>query len=284
MSPAPSGRPADAPVPSSAGLAKPLALLFVVMAIAVAFGFWSKGRLPELASRHGQHIDNTIHYLLAATGILFLAGHGVLTWFVLRYAGSNAAGSPHAGAKLEKRWALFPVLVMCVVAEGGVLGIGLPAFAEVYGEPDKDAVTVEVVAKQFEWLVRYPGPDGVFGAVDHALVNDARNPVGLDKKDPASKDDIVLRGQLSLPVGRMVVIRLRALDVLHSFTVPQFRVKQDLVPGFLGRMQFVPTKVGQFELACAELCGLGHYRMRGFVNVKEEAEYQQWLSEEEPWF
>lgn len=284
MSPALSGHPADAPVPASAGLAKPLALLFAGMTVLIAFGFWSKGRLPELASRHGQYIDNTIYYLLAATGILFLAGHAVLIWFVLRYAGNNASGSPHAGAKLEKRWALVPVLVMCVVAEGGVLGISMPAFAEVYGEPDKDAVTVEVVAKQFEWIVRYPGADGVFGAVDHALVNDARNPVGLDKKDPASKDDIVLRGQLSLPVGRMVVIRLRALDVIHSFTVPQFRVKQDLIPGFLGRTQFVPTKAGQYELACAELCGLGHYRMRGFVNVKEEAEYQQWLSEEEPWF
>lgn len=284
MSPAPSGHPVDPPVPTSAGLAKPLALLFAGMAVLIAFGFWSKGRLPELASRHGQYIDNTIYYLLGATGILFLAGHAVLIWFVLRYAGNNAAGSPHAGAKLEKRWALVPVLVMCVVAEGGVLGISLPAFAEVYGEPDKDAVTVEVVAKQFEWIVRYPGPDGVFGAVDHALVNDARNPVGLDKKDPAAKDDIVLRGQLSLPVGRMVVIRLRALDVIHSFTVPQFRVKQDLIPGFLGRTQFVPTKVGQYELACAELCGLGHYRMRGFVNIKEEAEFQRWLSEEEPWF
>lgn len=284
MSPAPSGHPADPPVPARSGLAKPLAVLFVVMTLVIAYGFWSKGRLPELASQHGRHIDNTIYYLLVTTGILFLAGHAVLTWFVLRYAGSNASGSPHAGAKLEKRWALVPVLVMCVVAEGGVLGIGIPAFAEIYGEPAEDAVTVEVVAKQFEWIVRYPGPDGVFGAVDHALVNDVRNPVGLDKKDPASKDDIVLRGQLSLPVGRQAIIRMRALDVIHSFTVPQFRVKQDMVPGFLGRTQFVPTKVGQYELACAELCGLGHYRMRGFVNIKEEADFQQWLGEEEPWF
>jgi len=261
-----------------------LALLFVATALLIAYGFWAKGKMPELASSHGRAIDATIQYLLVATGILFLIGHGVLAWFVLRYAGTRERGSPHASSRLEWRWALAPVVVMCGIAEGGVLFISLPAFHELYGEPTKDALTLEVVGKQFEWLVHHPGPDGVLGKTDNALVNDSRNPVGLDKKDPAAKDDIVKRGVLQLPVDRMVVVRLRALDVIHSFTVPQFRVKQDLIPGFYGRTQFTPTKTGTFELACAELCGLGHYRMQGSIVVTSEAEYEKWLSEEEPWF
>ncbi|NOT29093.1 MAG: cytochrome-c oxidase [Planctomycetes bacterium] len=275
--------------PAGRGSAPLLAGLFVATAVLVAYGFWSLGGLPELASRHGVSIDATITYLFVTTGILFLLGHGVLTLFVLRYAGSaeRAAperGSPHASSKLEWRWALVPVLVMCVIAEGGVLIVGMPAFAQLYGEAPPDSFVVEVVGKQFEWLVHYPGPDGVFGRSEAKLVNDARNPIGLDKKDPAAKDDIYTRGQMHLPVGRGALIRLRALDVLHSFTVPQFRVKQDLIPGFLGRTQFEPTRTGQYELACAELCGLGHYRMRGFITVESQEEVDQWLSEQEPAF
>lgn len=273
------------PAPRAAQASAPLlAALFVATALLVAAGFWLLGRPPELASHHGLSIDATIRYLLIATGVLFLLGHAVLTVFVLRYAGSSDKGSPHASARLEWRWALVPVLVMMVVAEGGVLIVGMPALAEVYGEPPADAFVVEVVGKQFEWLVHYPGPDGVFGRTAPELVNDARNPIGLDKKDPASKDDLATRGQLHLPVGRTTLVRLRALDVIHSFTVPHFRVKQDLIPGFYGRTQFVPTKPGQFELACAELCGLGHYRMRGFITVETQPEVDKWLSEQEPVF
>jgi len=280
-------------VPSSVAVAREargrdrapgLALLFVASALLIAYGFWAKGKLPELASAHGRAIDATIRYLLIATGILFLIGHGVLAWFVVRYAGTRDKGSPHASSRLEWRWALAPVVVMCGIAEGGVLFLGLPAFGELYGEPAANAVTIEVVGKQFEWLVHHPGPDGVLGKTDNALVNDARNPIGLDKKDPAAKDDIVKRGVLNLPVDRMVVLRLRALDVIHSFTVPQFRVKQDLIPGFYGRTQFTPTRIGTFELACAELCGLGHYRMQGSIVVQSEADYEKWVNEEEPWF
>lgn len=266
------------------GLAILLAVAFVVVALLVALGFATHGRLPELASRHGQSIDAVIRYLFIATGVLFLLGHGVLALFVLRYAGGGERGSPHATSRTEWRWALVPVLVMCVLAEGGVLIVGLPAFQQLYGETPADPFVVEVVGKQFEWLVHYPGADGRLGRCAAELVSDARNPIGLDKKDPDAKDDIWTRGQLHLPLGRTALVRLRALDVIHSFTVPQFRVKQDLIPGFLGRTQFEPTRVGQYELACAELCGLGHYRMRGFIEIQEQEEVEQWLSEQEPAF
>ncbi len=279
----------DAHAPSVApghgrAVALGLAALFVATALLIVLGFATEGRLPELASRHGASIDAVIRYLLIATGILFLLGHGVLAMFVLRYAGAGQRGSPHASARTEWRWALVPVLVMCLLAEGGVLIVGLPAFAQMYGDTPADAFVVEVVGKQFEWLVHYPGPDGQLGNCKPELVNDARNPIGLDKKDPAAKDDLWTRGQLHLPLGRTALVRLRALDVIHSFTVPQFRVKQDLIPGFLGRTQFVPTRSGSFELACAELCGLGHYRMRGFIEVQEEGELARWLSDQDPAF
>jgi cytochrome c oxidase subunit 2 len=268
----------------AAGAPLPLALVLLSTALLVAAGFLTLGRMPELASHHGASIDATIRYILVATGILFLLGHGVLIWFVLRYAGAGERGSPHASARLEWRWAIVPVVLMMLIAEGGVLFVGMPAFAEVYGEAPEDAFVVEVVGKQFEWLVHYPGPDGVFGRCLPEKVNDARNPIGLDKKDPAAKDDVYTRGALHLPLGRTALVRLRALDVLHSFTVPQFRVKQDLIPGFYGRTQFMPTKAGQYELACAELCGLGHYRMRGFVVVETQEDLDRWLSEQEPAF
>lgn len=284
MSASPDGRAPAVSPGHGRSAATGLALAFVVVALLIAFGFATEGRLPELASRHGVHIDAVITYLLIATGVLFLLGHGVLAWFVLRYAGAGERGSPHASSRLEWRWAMVPVLVMCVLAEGGVLIVGLPAFGQMYGPADEDAFVVEVVGKQFEWLVHYPGPDGVLGKSSAELVNDARNPIGLDKKDPAARDDIWTRGQLHLPVERMALVRLRALDVIHSFTVPQFRVKQDLIPGFLGRTQFVPTRTGTFELACAELCGLGHYRMRGFIEVQSEEELEKWLSDQDPAF
>jgi len=273
--------PAAAP---GRGLPVLLALAFVACALLIVLGVWTHGRMPTLASRHGASIDAVIRYLLVATGILFLLGHGVLAFFVLRYAGAGERGSPHASARTEWRWALVPVLVMCVLAEGGVLIVGLPAFRQLYVDTPADPWVVEVVGKQFEWLVHYPGADGMFGESRAELVSDARNPLGLDRKDPNVKDDVWTRGQLRLPVGRPVVIRLRALDVIHSFTVPEFRVKQDLIPGFLGRTQFEPTRAGKYEIACAELCGLGHYRMRGFIEVQEQSEVDEWLSDQDPAF
>ena len=157
---------------------------------------------------------------------------------------------------------------MALVSESGVIILGMPAWEQLYGDPPKDALEVELVGKQFGWIVRYPGEDGVFGATDPYLVDDMDNPLGLDDEDPAAEDDIVLDGLMHLPVDRPVVVLLRTHDVLHSFTVAEMRIKQDLVPGLTTKVQFEPTRTGKFEIACAELCGLGHYRMRGELFVE----------------
>jgi len=107
-----------------------------------------------------------------------------------------------------------------------------------------------------------------------------RNPLGLDKNDPAAKDDLFFRGVLRLPVNRAAAVRLRSHDVQHSFSVPAFRVKQDLIPGATTRTQFVPIVEGTYEIACAELCGLGHYKMSGTVIVMSQQEFDEWLAKQ----
>ncbi len=257
-------------------------LLFYLFGVLVVGGFaidW----LPEVKSAHGHGIDGVIRYLLGTTGVLFFLGCIILGYFTMKYGQGKVQADAIVSKKKEALWAIIPVLLMCSISEVGVLVMGLPVFAEVYGEPDEDAFHVEVVGKQFEWIVRYPGADGIFGEVDHAKVHDARNPLGLVKSDPNAKDDIVVRGKVHVPVNRMTVVHLRALDVIHSFTVPLFRTKQDALPGYTAYTQFIPEEEGTFELACAELCGLGHYRMQGSVIVESEESLAQWLEDQEPW-
>jgi len=143
-----------------------------------------------------------------------------------------------------------------------------------------EALTVEVTAQQFAWNIRYPGPDGKFGRTDPALIDDAiGNFLGLDPKDPAGRDDVTTQNIMAAPVDRPVRVILRTKDVIHSFFVPQMRVKQDSVPGMAIRVHFTATKTGEYEIACAELCGMQHYKMRGRLLVMPEANYANWLKE-----
>ncbi|MBI4575946.1 MAG: cytochrome-c oxidase [Planctomycetes bacterium] len=261
-----------------------LALLLVALAGAAVAGFALRDWLPPLASSHGAGVDRTIRYILAATGAIFILGHLTLAFCVWRFREGGAGGYRPVGPRAEWLWALGPVALMTVVSEVGVLWIGMPVWAEVYGEPPAGALEVEVVGKQFEWLVRYPGKDGVPGRTDPRMVHDARNPLGLDRGDPAARDDVVLRGELHLDAGRDTVVRLRSHDVLHSFSLPLLRVKQDVVPGLAIPTRFRPTREGSFEIACAELCGLGHYRMRGTAVVHPAGEFEAWLAAQPGWF
>jgi cytochrome c oxidase subunit 2 len=150
-------------------------------------------------------------------------------------------------------------------------------------DPPKDTIMIEVTGQQFAWNIRYPGPDGVFGRTDVKLVDDAAgNPLGLDDKDPAARDDVVTQNQVAVPINRHVRIILKSKDVTHNFFVPQARMKQDAVPGLATFMQFTLNKAGKYEVACAELCGQLHWQMKAFVNVMSDQEYQNWLKERAP--
>jgi cytochrome c oxidase subunit 2 len=256
---------------------------FLVAALFAAIGFGgvaygARRWLPELASRHGAGIDAMLVYLLVTVGALFVAGHIALALLIWSGARRPAIGARLASRRTELVLSGVLGLGMAAIAEGGVLAIGMPVWSEYFAaEQTADAVSLEVTAQQFMWNVRYPGPDRTFGRTDPRLVDDVTNPIGIDRADPAGADDVFTINEIAVPVDRTVRIRLRSKDVIHSFFLPNFRVKQDAVPGMTPEVVFVPTRIGNFELACAELCGLAHYRMKGFFNVMSQPDFDSWL-------
>ncbi len=157
-----------------------------------------------------------------------------------------------------------------------MLAPGLFVWAK-FVEVPKEAAVFEAVGKQWYWSFRFPGEDGVMGTVDARYVSD-KNPFGMNPNDPNGQDDVLVASpEVHLPVGRPVKALLRSIDVLHDFAVPQFRVKMDLVPGLVTYVWVTPTRTGEFDLLCEELCGLAHFTMRGKVVVEEEDAYQAWL-------
>lgn len=258
-----------------------VALMFAGVGVGgVVYG--TRTWMPELASRHGAGIDAMLHYLLVAVGGLFLASYLALAYFIWRGSRRQAIGPRLATHRTEIVLSVALGLGMAIIAEGGVLAIGMPVWSEYFdAAPPADAVLVEVTAQQFMWHVRYPGRDGQFGRTDPRAMDDTTNPLGLDHSDPAGKDDVIALNEITVPFGRAVRVRLHSKDVIHSFFLPNFRVKQDAVPGMTPEVVFFPTRKGHFELACAELCGLAHYRMRGFFNVVSPQEFDEWLRKQQ---
>jgi cytochrome c oxidase subunit 2 len=160
----------------------------------------------------------------------------------------------------------------------GLVFMGTKIWASVhFDEAPPDAMKIEVMAKQFAWSFRYPGPDGKFGHTDLKLVNDAaQNPMGLDDQDPAAKDDIV-SASLKVPVGKPIQLILHSRDVIHNFFVRELRMKQDLVPGMEIPLHFQADRIGVYEVPCSELCGLGHFQMRTTMQVMSQADFDQWM-------
>ena len=264
----------------NAGMARTLGWLFASAGVFVALGFLFRTWRPEVATVHGEIVDRVIDYLLVIVGIFIIAGHLVLGLWIVGSRNRDAS-TGNASRRAEVRVAIAVVLVMAIVSESGVIVLALPAWEQMYGDPPDDAFVVEVVGKQFGWIVRYPGEDGEFGAHYPEFVDDMDNPLGLDDEDEAAEDDIVIDGLMHLPVDRPIVVRLRSHDVLHSFTVVHMRVKQDVVPGLITSVQFEVTRTGDYEIACAELCGLGHYKMRGVLKVQSAADFASWIAEQE---
>lgn len=249
--------------------------------------------LPQLASAHGAALDHTlglVHLLMAA---LFVGWGAFFAFVLVRFRkGRNPRAdhdgiSGHASTWLE---------VAVAVAEAVLLvGFSIPLWADRVDRfpPPGEATRVHVVAEQFAWNVHYPGPDGQFGRTDASLVDVQSNPLGLDRDDPAAKDDVVTLNHLYLPAGRPALIQLTSKDVIHSFALQEMRIKQDVIPGMLIPVWFVPDvtteemrqRTGnpqfEYEISCAQLCGLGHYRMRGYVHIQTPEAFQAWMDEQE---
>lgn len=247
--------------------------ILLLVVITLLFHFLSPWWFTPIAADWSS-MDLTVDITFWVTGLVFVALNGFLIWVIIRYRhrkGIKAHYEPESH-KLEV-W-LTVVTTIGVIA---MLAPGLWVWDRVVTVPE-GAAEVEVVGQQWHWNYRFPGPDGVFGQVGIAEMN-PDNPLGLKADDPAGRDDILItNGELHLPVGQPYKFILRSNDVLHNFTVPQFRVKMDLVPGMTPYIWAKPTLVGRYDILCEELCGIGHFAMRGAVVVDEPADFEKWLA------
>jgi len=235
---------------------------------------------PIQASTHAAEVDHMtilVHWLM----LVLFVGWGFFFLFVLfRFRkGANPKAS-YTGA--HGKFAKSTEVAVAIIEIALLIFYAIPAWAtRVKAFPaESEATVVRVVAEQFAWNIHYPGPDGKFGRTDVKLVS-ADNPLGLDRSDPNAKDDITTINQLNLPVDRPVLVHLSSKDVIHSFGLYEMRVKQDAIPGMTIPVWFIPNRIGDYEIACSQLCGLGHFRMRGFITIQSAADYKKWYDAQE---
>ena len=251
--------------------------------------------LPVGISSVSGRIDEIIvivHYLML---VLFI-GWGI--FFIVSLVKFRSSKNKKANYKgVESHYSSVLEATVAVIEIVILFGFAFPIWAErVNDVPDtRDAETVRVIAQQYAWNVHYPGPDGIFGATRIDLVDEQDNPIGLDRSSEFAKDDFTTINQLHIPVNKKIRVDLSSKDVIHNFKLPELRVSQDAIPGMVIPVHFTATRTSEeflktavgpkregkgLEIACAQLCGLGHYRMKGYVTIHEEDDYQAWLDEQ----
>ncbi|HZU25480.1 MAG TPA: hypothetical protein VFA04_08160 [Bryobacteraceae bacterium] len=248
-------------------------IVWVLAAVIVYFFAARTWWFPPPINQHGIAYDAQFMRTLVVVGIIFFLAQFALGYVIVRFRNRGGrAGYSHGNNKLETLWtSATAILFLSLVVMGTKIWAGVH-----FDEVPPDAIPIEVMAKQFAWNFRYPGPDGKFGRTDLKLVNDAAgNPFGLDDKDPAAKDDIV-SASLKVPAGRHIKLILHSRDVIHNFFVRELRMKQDIVPGMEIPLHFEADQIGTYEVPCSELCGLGHFQMRTTMQVMSEADFEQW--------
>jgi cytochrome c oxidase subunit 2 len=250
--------------------------------------------LPPVASAHGAELDAVMVYVHWLMAVMFVLWTGLFLYMLFRFRARKNPRADHDGFQGKApKWIEVGVIVAELIL---LIGFSIPLWSDRVDDfPDeREAVRVRVVGEQFAWNIHYPGPDGVFGPTLPELVDLQNNPLGLDRNDPTAKDDITTVNQLHLPVDKPALIYLTSKDVIHSFMLNEFRVKQDAVPGIMTPVWFEPTVTTEemkritgkdaftYEISCAQLCGLGHATMRGFVTIEEPAEFEAWLESKAP--
>lgn len=223
----------------------------LTFAVAPYYNIW----LPPDDSEHGHEIDHQWYLILWLTGVVFVGTEVALFWFMWKYdkdKNKEPVKFTHGNHQLEIIWSILPAATLVFIAF-----YQIKAWADVKMDQPQVPPTVEVLARQFEWRIRYPGADGVLG----------------------TEDDIHTVNDLHVPVDEMVMVHLKSADVLHSFFLPNMRVKQDAVPGHTIPVWFRPTKEDTYDLVCAELCGWGHYKMKGRLTVESREKFDAWLKQ-----
>jgi cytochrome c oxidase subunit 2 len=252
----------------------PFAIALVLLVVGtLLFHFLSPWWFTPIAS-NWTTMDQTVNITFWVTGVVFVAVNLFMAYAVFRYRHRKGHRAHYEPENKKLEWWLTITTTIGVAA---MLAPGLFVWAKFVQVP-QSADIVEVMGQQWHWSYRFPGADGVLGATDARLVQ-TENPFGMVPDDPKGRDDVLVSNpELHLPVGRPVKVLLRSKDVLHDFTVPQFRVKMDLVPGMVTYLWFTPTQTGEYEILCEELCGIAHYAMRGRVAVDDEATFKGWLA------
>jgi cytochrome c oxidase subunit II len=272
-------------------------LLLIFLVLGMAGVYWCnelyKGKiLGEAASDHGVDIDRMLYISIIITGVVFVLTQVLLFWFAYKYQYSEKRKAfyfPHNN-KLELVWTVVPAIFLTVL-----VGFGLFYWYKITGDAPANATIVEVTGKQFGWYYRYPGKDGVFGKKYYKNISDAKdNSLGLIWDDKAAQDDIVRDDKLMLVVNKPVKLIINSRDVIHDVGLVHFRMKMDAVPGTPTTMWFTPRfttkemkeKTGNpnfvYEISCDQMCGKGHYSMRGVVEVVSQAEYDAYMIKQEP--
>ncbi len=235
------------------------------------------GIVPN-ASDHGLVVDHMLEFCHWFMVVLLVGWSAFFLYTLLRF---HRTRNPRANYHGVKSKASTHLEFMVVVVEAVLLlGFALPLWGRRVTEfPDEqDALRVRAIGEQFAWNFHYAGPDGKFGKQSAVLV-DANNPLGLDSRDPASKDDLISKNELHVINHRPVVIEISSKDVIHSLSIHHMRVDQDAVPGLRVPMWFRPIRTGEFEIVCAQLCGAGHYAMKAKLVSEESATFDQWMKE-----
>jgi cytochrome c oxidase subunit 2 len=255
-------------------LLAPIVWIFTVVTVYFfAAKFWW---FPPPINAHAVAYDEQFNRTLVICGVIFVLAQFALGWVIVKFRNDGRRPTySHGNNRLEMIWtSATAVLFLGLVVMGTKIWAGVH-----FDAPPANAIPVEVLAKQFAWSFRYPGPDGKFGRTDLKLINDAAgNPFGVDDKDPASRDDII-SASLKVPSGKPVKLLLHSRDVIHNFFVRELRMKQDLVPGMEIPLIFTADKVGTYEVPCSELCGLGHFQMRTTMQVMSPDDFEKWKIE-----
>jgi cytochrome c oxidase subunit 2 len=270
------------PAKGGGNMAKIFAVTIILIAIAsaipIVMHMWP---MPQDISTHGHLIDEQYADTMLEAGISFLASQFLLAFFIWKFSstkpGDKVKSLPGGAA------GLVIAAFLLVGTECLALGVfGVKAWASVYfTPPSANAVQIQAQAGQFAFYFRYPGPDGTFGPLHADKISEANaNFFGLDTtNDQDSKDDIVT-AEMAIPVNREIHLLMHAKDVGHSFYVPELRVQQDFVPGLDVSIHFTATKIGKYEIVCTQLCGLGHYNMKAYLEVMSQEDYDTWIKQQ----
>lgn len=239
--------------------------------------------LPPLASEHGLYVDDLIIYVHWLMIALFIGWLAYFAYALFRFHRSRNPKADYLGVRNHA--SNYIEVIVALIEAVLLIGVAVPMWAKTWvGEtPDeKNSTVIQIVAQQFAWNVRYPGKDGVFGRQDMRFVT-ADNSFGVDPNDPAGKDDIQTLNDVHVVVNKPVLIRLSSKDVIHSFKVIAMRVTQDAIPGMRIPIHFTPTKIGRYQINCAQLCGQGHATMaNGYMTVETQEDFDKWIAKQTP--